>query len=192
VYSQAGCGHCLRTWRFCHTSCGTRPLSALIAGLALLLTMTLARSSNFMDWIICGTTWGVAALVNPALLTPLPVLALWLLDRGRKWRQVFVMATFTIVVILPWTIRNYIPFHEIMPIRSNALTEVYFANCGFGTHPLGPSMEYRILAKPPLLRRQVVGPWNISALIPRLSLMALFGERCGSGFIRSTFGQSRF
>ena len=107
-------------------------LSALIAGLALQLTMT---------------TWGVAALVNPALLTPLPVLALWLLDRGRKWRQVFVMATFTIVVILPWTIRNYVAFHEIMPIRSNALTEVYFANCGFGTHPLGPSMEYQHLGE---------------------------------------------
>jgi hypothetical protein len=77
----------------------------------------------------------------------LPVLAVWLLDRGRKWRQVFVMATFTIVVILPWTIRNYVAFHEIMPIRSNGLTEVYFANCGFGTHPLGPSMEYQNLGE---------------------------------------------
>ena len=48
-------------------------------------------------------------------------------------------------MIVPWTIRNYVAFHEIMPIRSNGLAEVYFANCGFGTHPLGPSMEYQNL-----------------------------------------------
>jgi hypothetical protein len=34
-----------------------------------------------------------------------------------------------------------------VPIRSNGLTEVYFANCGFGTHPLGPSMEYQTLGE---------------------------------------------
>jgi hypothetical protein len=34
-----------------------------------------------------------------------------------------------------------------MPIRSNGLTEVYFANRGFGTHPLGPSMEYQTLGE---------------------------------------------
>jgi hypothetical protein len=34
-----------------------------------------------------------------------------------------------------------------MPVRSNGLAEVYFANCGFRTHPLGPSMEYQNLGE---------------------------------------------
>ncbi len=122
-------------------------LSALLGGLALLVTMKLASSSALADWIICGATWGVAALVNPALVTPLPILALLLSDRGSKWRRVFAMALFTGILIVPWTIRNYVAFHEIMPIRSNGLTEVYFANCGFGTHPLGPSMVYQNLGE---------------------------------------------
>jgi hypothetical protein len=87
------------------------------------------------------------ALVNPALLTPLPILALLLFDGGRRWKQIAVLAMFTVLVIVPWTIRNYVAFHEIMPIRSNGLAEVYFANCGFGTHPLGPSMEYQNLGE---------------------------------------------
>jgi hypothetical protein len=122
-------------------------LSALLFSGALLLTTRLGTSSTHADWARCGAIWGVSALVNPALLTPLPILALLLLDRGRRWRQVFLLAVVTGLVIVPWTIRNYVVFHEIMPIRSNGLTEVYFANCGFTTHPLGPSMEYQKLGE---------------------------------------------
>jgi hypothetical protein len=122
-------------------------LSALLFGGGLLLTMRLGNSSKLADWSRCGIVWGVAALVNPALLTPLPVLALLLLNRGKEWKQVFVLAGVTGAVIVPWTIRNYIVFHEIMPIRSNGLSEVYFANCGFDIHPLGPSMEYQHLGE---------------------------------------------
>lgn len=122
-------------------------LSALLCSGALLLTMRLGTSSTLADWTRCGALWGVAALVNPALLTPLPILALLLSDRGRRWRQVVVLAMFTSLVIVPWTVRNYIVFHEIMPIRSNGLAEIYFANCGFDTHPLGPGMEYQNLGE---------------------------------------------
>jgi hypothetical protein len=74
------------------------------------------------------------------------------------------------LLIIPWTIRNYVVFHKIAPIRSNGLTEVYFANCGFGTHPLGPSMEYQTLGESEFTAREAVGPLTISGLIPRLSL----------------------
>ena len=127
-------------------------LSALLGAGALLLTMRLASSSRTSSsrtwlWGAGGATWGVSALINPALLAPLPVLALCLLDRGRKWKEVLVMAISTVVIVTPWIVRNYIVFEEFVPIRSNGLTEVYFANCGFATHPLGPSMEYQTLGE---------------------------------------------
>ena len=122
-------------------------LSALLFSAALLLTMRLGESSRLADWTGCGATWGVAALVNPALLTPLPILALLLLDRGKRWRQVVVMGVCTGLVMFPWTVRNYVVFHHFVPIRSNGLAEVYFANCGFSTHPLGTSMEYQNLGE---------------------------------------------
>ena len=125
-------------------------LSAFVFSWALMLTMRLGSSDKFEDWIVCGSVWGTAALVNPALLSPLPVLALWLLYQAEKWRQVLTMGVITVVVITPWVIRNYIVFHRIIriiPIRSNGLTEVYFANVGFETHPLGQSMEYQHLGE---------------------------------------------
>lgn len=122
-------------------------LSALLFSGALLLTIRLGPSSTVASWIVCGATWGVAALVNPALLTPLPALVLLLPYRKIKWRFIILLAAGTGLVILPWTIRNWVVFHEIMPIRSNGLAEVYFANCGFETHPLGPSMKYQTLGE---------------------------------------------
>jgi hypothetical protein len=127
-------------------------LSALLGAAVLLLTMRLAASSKTSSsktglWGACGATWGVAALVNPALLAPLPLLAFWLLERGRKGKEVLIMAISTVVIVTPWIVRNYVVFEEFIPIRSNGLTEVYFANCGFATHPLGPSMEYQTLGE---------------------------------------------
>jgi hypothetical protein len=121
-------------------------LSALVLGAALLQTLRL-RSGNSERWAACGVTWGVAALVNPVLLAPLPILALFLSEGGKKWKHVFIMTLFTVIVILPWTIRNYVVFHEVFLIRSNGLAEVYFANVGFDTHSLGPSLEYQRLGE---------------------------------------------
>jgi 4-amino-4-deoxy-L-arabinose transferase-like glycosyltransferase len=123
-------------------------LSALVFSGALLLTLRLAASSKPRDWMICGGLWGLAALVNPALLTPLPVLGLGL-PSGEKERRrrVLALALATALVIVPWTVRNFVVFRHIMLVRSNGLAEIYFANVGFGTHPLGPSMEYQNLGE---------------------------------------------
>jgi hypothetical protein len=117
-------------------------LSALVFSAALLLTLKL-QSDDLVRWVACGATWGVAALVNPALLVPLPILAFLLSERGKRWRSVLLMAAVALIVIFPWTVRNYIVFHQFMLVRSNGLAEVYFANVGFETHPLGQSMEYQ-------------------------------------------------
>jgi hypothetical protein len=111
-----------------------------------LLTLRL-QSGKSEGWAACGATWGVAALVNPALLVPLPILALLLSEHGKRWRPVLVMTIFTVILIIPWTVRNYVVFHEVMLIRSNGLAEVYFANGGFDIHPLGQSMEYQRLGE---------------------------------------------
>jgi hypothetical protein len=121
-------------------------LSALVLSTALLVTLRL-QSGGFARLAACGATWGVAGLVNPALLVPFPILALLLSKHGKRWSPILIMVIFAAVSILPWTVRNYVVFHEFMLIRSNGLTEVYFANVGFDTHPLGDSMEYQRLGE---------------------------------------------
>ncbi|MDP9159632.1 MAG: glycosyltransferase family 39 protein [Acidobacteriota bacterium] len=121
-------------------------LSALILSAALLMVLRL-QSGKSDGWTACGATWGVAALVNPALLVPLPVLALLLTEWRKRWRSALIMMGVAALVILPWTVRNYVVFQRIMLVRSNGLAEVYFGNCGFDTHPLGQSMEYQRLGE---------------------------------------------
>lgn len=118
-------------------------LSALFLSLAMLFTLRL-KFARRTDWTMCGGIWGFAALINPALLAPLPLLAMSL---AKQWKRLGLAALVAISVIVPWTARNYYVFHRVIPIRSNGLAEVYFANGGIAAHPLGHSMEYQSLGE---------------------------------------------
>ena len=116
-------------------------LSALLATLAVLLYLHLLESpSRGRDWVLYGLFWAFAALTNTALLTlmPLPVAALLF----RKWRQVRWHALVALAVFLcalaPWTTRNYVVFHKLVPIRGN-----FGPNLWYGNHPgvQGPADE---------------------------------------------------
>ena len=118
-------------------------LSALFLASATLLTLRL-RSAKAIAWAVCGALWGVAALLNPALLAPLPLLALML---AKQWKHILLLALVAIAIISPWIIRNYVVFHKLIPIRSNGWAEVYFANGGVAHHPILKSMEYQRLGE---------------------------------------------
>lgn len=45
--------------------------------------------------------------------------------------------------IAPWTTRNFVTFHKILPVRSNFWPEAYFGNVSFSPHPTGNSMLYQ-------------------------------------------------
>ena len=121
-------------------------LSALSLSAALWLTLKL-QSEKAAPWIGCGALWGFVGLVNPALVAPFPLIALSRI-RTSKWKHLIVTGATALLVVTPWTIRNYRAFHRLIPIRSNGLTELYFTNVSFATHPLGPTMEYQRLGEP--------------------------------------------
>ena len=118
-------------------------LSALVLS-GILLLMFQLRAEKTSDWALWGTAWGVAAFISPALLAPLPVLAMF---QYKNWKRLGLAALCAIALLTPWTVRNYSVFHRIIPIRSNGLSEVYFANAGMASHPLGQSMEYQRLGE---------------------------------------------
>ena len=110
-------------------------LSALLLVVGLLVTLN-ARS--LAEWARAGFVWGVAALVNPTLLAPLPFIAAALLWKSpQRTRTALVFALVILAVLLPWSIRNYKELHAIMPIRSNFWAEIYFGNVSFDLHPYG-------------------------------------------------------
>jgi hypothetical protein len=118
-------------------------LSGLVFAVGLLTTLRLSETSSLRQWAWCGVTWGFAALVNPAILAPFPVLALCAVVRSRHWRGVVVMIMVCTLCILPWAARNFWAFGHIVPVRSNFWPELYFGNVDFSLHPLGTSMLYQ-------------------------------------------------
>jgi hypothetical protein len=118
-------------------------LSALVMTFVLMRTLRLTSDSSPRDWAVCGGVWGLAALLNPALLAPLPALAVLLAARRRPLRRVMLLLLICGLVVVPWTIRNRVSMGVFVPLRSNFWPEAYFGNVDFAEHPLGGSMLYQ-------------------------------------------------
>jgi hypothetical protein len=122
-------------------------LSALVLGYAFLRTLDL-NNGRARDWMLCGATWGLAGLVGPSLLVPLPFLLVYMGMKTKRWIPSAILAGTAFLVLVPWLVRDYVVFHRFIPVRSNGLVEIYFGNLGSEVHPLGPSMEYQKLGEP--------------------------------------------
>jgi hypothetical protein len=117
-------------------------LSALVAATLLWMTLYLAESSRFRYAIGYGLLWGFALLSNPALGAALPFFLLWLIFRRRESARgpdrapdrpfrpasALLVVGAILVVCLPWTIRNAVQFHRLIPMRSNLPFELWMGN----------------------------------------------------------------
>ena len=128
------------------------------------------------QWALFGWLWGVLALLNPAPLLMLPVMLLYLLaparsgavtgasrtDIGALQRTLYALRTapyarialslvLFLLVLTPWTVRNYVVFHRFIPLRDNFGAENYQGNSPWSTgFPWGrtvPLENRRILAE---------------------------------------------
>ena len=128
-------------------------LSALVLAVGVLLTLTLnERPASDFRWGATGCWWGFACLVNPALITPVPFLTLFLWMRGRRTgerslRRIALLVALSLAVVSPWLVRNYRVFGTPVFVRSNFSAELYFGNLGFESHPLGKTLEYQNLGE---------------------------------------------
>jgi hypothetical protein len=86
--------------------------------------------------IMQGVFGGFIALCNPILAA---VWATWIVVVSGCLRTVVVAATVSMVVITPWTIRNYIIFDRFVPIKSAAKFEFYQALCVSRDGVVGPA-----------------------------------------------------
>ncbi len=108
-------------------------LSVLLAAILLWWTVKLKDSSRLGDFALYGLLWGIALLTNPALGAVLPVLGGWLIYEYRSNRALqlrFILLTGAVLVLscLPWTVRNYVQFHRLIPLRSNFPFEFWSGN----------------------------------------------------------------
>jgi 4-amino-4-deoxy-L-arabinose transferase-like glycosyltransferase len=87
--------------------------------------------------VLGGILWGLIALGRPAMLGFMPVVVFWLwLNRTdrRGWLTTsVVLATAVILVVLPWTIRNYRIHGQIVMISTNGGFNFWNGNNPFTT-----------------------------------------------------------
>ena len=110
-------------------------LSALLVSVLLLATFKIAEGRRLRDWCFYGLLWGFALLINPAVALLFPVFVLWAALRIRDgslntaWVTRPALATgVALLCCVPWTVRNYVAFHSLIPIRSNFAFELYVGN----------------------------------------------------------------
>jgi Dolichyl-phosphate-mannose-protein mannosyltransferase len=109
-------------------------LSALLGATILWATLKLAESQKMRDWCGYGLLWGFTLMTNPSLGSLLPFLLGWAAYRGRRQRQAGIagraLAAVGIAFLccVPWTVRNYVQFHRLVPLRSNFPLELYIGN----------------------------------------------------------------
>jgi hypothetical protein len=108
--------------------------SALLAALILWATLELAESARWRDWCAYALLWGFALMTNPSLGSLLPFLLGWAAYRARRevklasMKPALAAAGIAILCCVPWTVRNYIVFHRLIPLRSNLPLELYIGN----------------------------------------------------------------
>jgi len=106
-------------------------LSALLATLAAAWSLLLLDSApRRRDWIGYGLFWGCVALTNTTLIAIMPFAVAGLFIRwGRRLRRDALLALLVFCCALtPWTVRNYVVFHKLIPIRGNFGPNLWYGN----------------------------------------------------------------
>ncbi len=114
-------------------------LAALLAATLLWATLALAESQRLRDWCAYGLLWGFTLMTNPSLGSLLPLLLGWAAYhsrpksdspiKDRRWITRPALALgLAVLCCVPWTVRNFIVFNRLVPLRSNFPLELYIGN----------------------------------------------------------------
>ena len=122
-------------------------LTGLVLTCLVLITLRMGRAATRKQWVGFGVLWGMAALLNPSLLSVLPFMMLYVAwqarQRGEPWfGRAALCALVVVMVVTPWLVRNYRAFGKFVFIRGNFWAEMRYGNAIWGdgtemsfTHP---------------------------------------------------------
>lgn len=99
-------------------------LDLLIAGLCWL--RPLSGWPTAAGWGLFG---GLCALVSPIVGFLWGVLSFGLGLQERAWARLAVAALVAGLAVAPWTVRNYLVFGRLIPVKSNLAYELYQSQC---------------------------------------------------------------
>lgn len=124
----------------------TETLFILAQALAFVFLLSAFRDDRRRDWIVAGLLLGVSVLIrNILLMFPVFLLLICLADAElrKRWKRVVLSAAVMAAVVLPWTARNALAFHEFIPVTTGAGNEIWIGSdvSRGGRHRHGESLE---------------------------------------------------
>ena len=125
----------VRTWE--------SSLSALLVITAVLLHFQLLTGvSKLSLWVFYSIFWAFVGLTNTALLSlmPLSVIAITWRASRTACRNALVGVMLFVVLLMPWTIRNYVALHKIVVFRNNLGPQLWYGNHPGVTDPADKSI----------------------------------------------------
>ena len=108
-------------------------LTALLVATIIWATFKLTDKTNATkrarNWIAYGLLWGVTLMANASVLSLLPLLLGWAAYRNRATLRNTTFALGMVVLCcIPWTIRNYVVMHSLVPLRSILGLQLWVGN----------------------------------------------------------------
>lgn len=109
-----------------------------------------ADAASTKRWGVFGLLWGLITLSSASIAIFLPFCGIWILKGTPQWTRqlprVALAAVLCLACIAPWTIRNWIAFHQFVPIRSNFGAELSMGN--------NPYLEGTVVGSPVALAHE--------------------------------------
>ena len=109
--------------------CGTLLSDPLATLLALLATMALLRADGSPGHALWGALCALGALTRPNLGLMLPIGLFWPPPKTRVgFRRAVVSTAAFLMVLAPWTARNWVVHHRIVPITTSGGVTLWEGN----------------------------------------------------------------
>jgi len=108
-------------------------LTALLFALIFWATLAVREKQNVSAWAGYGALWALGALTNAAVISVFPFFLCWLVwdawkTSARPARLIGVAFFAFVLMLVPWTFRNYRVFGVWIPLRSNFGLELWLGN----------------------------------------------------------------
>lgn len=105
----------------------TETLYLFFTCLIVYLFLFYIKNNTFKLFLLLSFVLGLAILVRPPLLFCLPIIFFYLYKK-REWGRWIIMIFMLILVFLPWTVRNYMVYEEIMPFGTAGALNFWIGN----------------------------------------------------------------
>jgi len=97
-------------------------LTTLLFTALVLYTLRLDSADSIRTWASFGLIGGIAALVDPVVLSTIPFIIGWVCFRRRRrgiaWKLPAAVAVLTLIIpLVPWFVRNYVVFDRALFLR---------------------------------------------------------------------------